>query len=230
MLAYKRNEKETLKFLIESGADCGLISHIVNKKKWDDALRFLIDFGASSTRDDLEKILNAVFGPNMTVEDEKIIGLSRYAAKFGHKFILEHFVQLGHHEKKDKEGRTIAHYAAEFGQKNILEYLIEEQDDDGKFILKDLIEERDNEGKKPEFYAAKNKQTEVLKFLFGKALEIDDWEKAISLMTEHGAPFKKTELEKILDAVYTLEMTAKREQILDFLQELGLGGFSVLTN
>ena len=50
------------------------------------------------------------------------------------------------------------------------------------------------------------------------------------MMTEHNAPFEKTDFEKILKAVFTLELTVKREKIIDFLQELGHDGFSILTN
>ena len=53
---------------------------------------------------------------------------------------------------------------------------------------------------------------------------------AITLMTENNASFDKQDFEKILKAVFTLDLTVKREKIIDFLQELGHDGFSILTN
>ena len=45
-----------------------------------------------------------------------------------------------------------------------------------------------------------------------------------------GVRTEKKDFEKILEAVFTLDLNVKREKIIDFLQELGHDGFSILTN
>ena len=104
------------------------------------------------------------------------------------------------------------------------------------------MDEKDNDGKTPAYLAFKNNNEETLKFLIASgvehagflnistAVEKEMWDVAVTLMTEHNAPFEKTDFEKILKAVFTLELTVKREKIIDFLQELVRDGFSILTN
>ena len=77
-------------------------------------------------------------------------------------------------------------------------------------------------------FAFKYNYEETLKFLIASGLDLnglisaavkkEDWDVAITLMTEKNASFDKQEFEKILNAVFTLDMAVNRENIIDFLQ------------
>ena len=157
-------------------------------------------FAAANYHPQILKLLQ-VAGAAFNAKSNSEWTLAHFAARDGNRECLEVLVEGGADlTAKNEDGKTPAHLAVQRGHKQILEYLVQH-------------------GVKLDFDG-----------LISAAVENEMWDEAITLMTEHNAPFEKTDFEKILKAVFTLELTVKREKIIDFLQELGRDGFSILTN
>ena len=161
---------------------------------------FLItEAGASFTRDDYEKILNA---------KTKRVQPAHLAAVAGSTECLEFLIKNGADPSaKNDEGRTAAHVAAEHGHKQILKYLLQHE-------IK--LDEPDNSGLTPAKLAKKG---EGFDGLISAIIKREDWDLAITWFTEAGASFTRDDFEKILNTVFTLDMTTKREAIIDNIKE-----------